>query len=88
MTSEEILDEFYNTVTLCARPATAGRSRIQSEQWRGQKPMYDVINADSGEVMFKSGEKITPRKADAGGQGRPQAAHHPDRGNLRPLLGL
>src|SRR5688500_19345534 len=25
--------------------------------------MYDVINADTGEVMFKSGEKITPRKA-------------------------
>src|SRR5205823_1635263 len=34
-----------------------------AEQWRGQKPTHDVINADTGEVMFKAHDKISPRLA-------------------------
>ena len=32
--------------------------------WRGQKPNHEVIDADSGEVIFKANEKITPRRAN------------------------
>jgi DNA-directed RNA polymerase subunit beta len=35
-----------------------------AEAWRGQKPTHDVVDADSGEVMFKANEKITPRRAN------------------------
>ena len=62
LSSEEILAEFYSTVAYTRGPK-GWQIPFVSEQWRGQKPMYDVINADTGEVMFKSGEKITPRKA-------------------------
>ncbi len=44
---------------------TAGRSPTIAEAWRGQKPNHDVVDADSGEVIFKAHEKITPRKANA-----------------------
>ncbi len=62
LASEEILAEFYNNVSYVRGP-NGWQIPFNTEQWRGQKPMYDVINADTGEVMFKSGEKITPRKA-------------------------
>src|SRR4028119_2017361 len=64
LSSEDILAEFYNNVSYVRGP-NGWQIPFVSEQWRGQKPMYDVINADTGEVMFKSGEKITPRKATA-----------------------
>src|SRR4028118_704237 len=64
LSSEEILAQFYNNVSYVRGP-NGWQIPFVTEQWRGQKPMYDVINADTGEVMFKSGEKITPRKATA-----------------------
>ncbi|MBA3511726.1 DNA-directed RNA polymerase subunit beta [Sphingomonas sp.] len=63
LSSEEILAEFYSNVSYVRGP-NGWQIPFNTEQWRGQKPMYDVINADTGEVMFKSGEKITPRKAN------------------------
>jgi DNA-directed RNA polymerase subunit beta len=35
-----------------------------SENWRGQKPGYDVVDANSGEVVFPAGQKISPRAAN------------------------
>ncbi len=35
-----------------------------ADAWRGQKPNHDVIDADTGEVVFKASEKITPRRAN------------------------
>ena len=32
--------------------------------WRGQKPNHDVVDADTGEIVFKANEKITPRRAN------------------------
>ncbi|HEX8413771.1 MAG TPA: DNA-directed RNA polymerase subunit beta, partial [Sphingomicrobium sp.] len=63
LTSEEILNEFYNQVVYVRGP-NGWQIPYVVEQWRGQKPMYDVINADTGEVTFKPGEKITPRRAN------------------------
>ena len=63
LSSEEILSEFYNTVGY-VRGANGWQIPYASGQWRGQKPMYDVVNADSGEVAFKAGDKIAPRRAN------------------------
>jgi DNA-directed RNA polymerase subunit beta len=63
LSSEEILNQFYNKVVYVRGP-NGWQIPYVSEQWRGQKPAHDVINADTGEVMFKAHEKITPRTAN------------------------
>ncbi|MDQ3482203.1 MAG: DNA-directed RNA polymerase subunit beta, partial [Pseudomonadota bacterium] len=63
LTSEDILNTFYRTVTY-ARGKNGWQIPYASEAWRGLKPMYDVADAKTGEVIFKSGEKIAPRKAN------------------------
>ncbi|WP_341633011.1 DNA-directed RNA polymerase subunit beta [Sphingomonas agri] len=63
MSSEEILNTFYRTVSY-VRGKNGWQIPYSVEAWRGQKPTHDVADADSGEVMFKAGEKITPRRAN------------------------
>src|SRR5947209_19285862 len=63
MTSEEILNTFYNQVTY-GRGKKAWQIPYSVEAWRGQKPSHEVIDADTGKVVFKAGEKITPRRAN------------------------
>ena len=62
MTAEDILAHFYNTVTY-VRGAGGWQIPYVSENWRGQKPGYDVVDANSGEVVFAAGQKILPRAA-------------------------
>jgi DNA-directed RNA polymerase subunit beta len=62
LTSEDILAEFYNTVTYVRGP-NGWQVPYVSENWRGQKPTYDVVDAKSGEVVFAAGQKISPRAA-------------------------
>ncbi|HEY4545939.1 MAG TPA: DNA-directed RNA polymerase subunit beta [Pedomonas sp.] len=60
--SEEILNQFYNRVTW--KRSTEGWSvPYVAEQWRGQKPTYDVVDSATGEVVFPANQKITPRAA-------------------------
>ncbi|MFN3726226.1 MAG: DNA-directed RNA polymerase subunit beta [Allosphingosinicella sp.] len=63
LTSEEILNTFYGRVTYVRGP-NGWQVPYVKENWRGQKPLYDVVNADTGEVVFPSGTKITPRAAN------------------------
>ncbi|MBA3836227.1 MAG: DNA-directed RNA polymerase subunit beta, partial [Zymomonas sp.] len=63
LTSEEILNHFYNRVTF-VRGQGGWVIPFQAENWRGQKPMYDIIDAKTGEVVFASGQKISPRAAN------------------------
>src|SRR3546814_4516884 len=51
MKSEDILNHFYNRVGW-ARDPKGWRVPYEPEQWRGQKPMFDVVNAETGEVVF------------------------------------
>ncbi|QDP18997.1 DNA-directed RNA polymerase subunit beta [Sphingomonas xanthus] len=67
LTSEEILNTFYNRLSY-VRGKNGWQVPYASESWRGQKPTHDVVDADSGEVIFKAHEKITPRKANAAGK--------------------
>ena len=63
LSSEEILNTFYNTVVY-VRGKNGWQIPYLPEAWRGQKPMYDVADAKTGEIIFKAGEKITPRRAN------------------------
>src|SRR5690349_17202829 len=63
MTSEEILNTFYNRVTY-TRGKNGWQIPYSAEAWRGQKPTHEVVDADTGEVVFKANEKITPRRAN------------------------
>src|SRR4051795_10500692 len=63
MSSEEILNTFYKTVTY-GRGKNGWQIPYSSEAWRGQKPNHDVVDADTGEIIFKANEKITPRRAN------------------------
>ncbi len=63
MTSEEILNTFYNRVTF-VRAKDGWEIPFVPEQWRGQKPAFDVADAKSGEVVFPAAQKISPRAAN------------------------
>src|SRR5947209_8274600 len=67
MPSEEILNTFYNRVVY-ARGKKGWQIPYFADAWRGQKPTHDVIDADTGEVIFKANEKITPRRANQAGK--------------------
>src|SRR6476619_4712541 len=67
MSSEEILNTFYQTVSYL-RGKNGWQIPYSAEAWRGQKPNHDVVDADSGETVFKASEKITPRRANQAGK--------------------
>ena len=62
MSSDEILDHFYETVAY-RRDKKGWKVPFVADQWRGQKPGYDVVDAKSGEVVIEAGRKVTPRLA-------------------------
>jgi len=63
LTSEEILNYFYNRVTY-VRGQGGWEIPFAAENWRGQKPMFDIVDAKTGEVVFPLGQKISPRAAN------------------------
>src|SRR5581483_4747999 len=67
LNDEEILNTFYSTMTY-ARGKNGWQIPYSAEAWRGQKPTHDVVDADTGEVIFKANEKITPRRANQAGK--------------------
>src|SRR5918995_6813144 len=48
LTSEEILNTFYERVVY-VRGKNGWQIPYSAENWRGQKPSHDVVDADSGE---------------------------------------
>ena len=60
---EDILNEFYGRIVY-KRAKDGWTIPFVTEQWRGQRPTFDIVDADSGEVVFASGTKITPRSAN------------------------
>ncbi|NNM76990.1 DNA-directed RNA polymerase subunit beta [Sphingomonas sp. ID1715] len=63
LNGEEILHHFYNTVTW-ERGTGGWKVPFVVENWRGQKPQFDVVNGETGEVVFAAGQKVTPRAAN------------------------
>ncbi|BBE33933.1 DNA-directed RNA polymerase subunit beta [Sphingosinicella microcystinivorans] len=62
MNSEDILNEFYGRVTY-KRAEGGWKVPFLADQWRGNKPLFDIVDAKSGEIVFEQGKKITPRAA-------------------------
>jgi len=63
LNSEEILDHFYDIVTF-ERAKDGWKIPFNAEQWRASKPLFDIVDAKTGEVVFPAGQKITPRGAN------------------------
>jgi DNA-directed RNA polymerase subunit beta len=63
LNSEEILHHFYNTVTW-ERGQGGWKVPFIAENWRGAKPAFDVVNGETGEVVFPASQKVTPRAAN------------------------
>jgi DNA-directed RNA polymerase subunit beta len=60
--SEDILNAFYGRVTY-KRDKNGWKVPFVADQWRGNKPVFDIVDAKTGEVVFEQGKKITPRAA-------------------------
>lgn len=60
MTSEEILDQFYETSDY-KRDKKGWRIPFDPNSWSGMKLDFDVVDASSGEVVFPADKKISPR---------------------------
>ncbi|RZM34756.1 MAG: DNA-directed RNA polymerase subunit beta, partial [Sphingomonas sp.] len=63
MTSEDILNYFYNRVTY-VRGQGGWIIPFAPENWRGVKPLFDIVDASSGEIVFAAQQKISPRAAN------------------------
>ena len=63
LNDEQILSHFYQTV-VWKRGEGGWQVPYVAEQWRGQKPGFDIVDAKSGEVIFAAGTKISPRAAN------------------------
>ncbi len=61
--AEQILEHFYDTVTW-ERAKDGWKIPFVPAQWRGVKPSFALVNADTGEEVFGAGHKISPRAAN------------------------
>ena len=68
MDGEEILRTFYDIVPFERRAEKKGQpggwvTPYKPERWRGVKPEFDLVNADTGEVVAQASHKISARAA-------------------------
>ena len=61
MDQEKICDYFYNEVAY-TRHGEGWSVPLNVDRLKGSKPAFDLVDAKSGEVVAKAGEKLTPRK--------------------------
>src|SRR5690349_641844 len=62
MSAEELLGYFYDVVSF-DRAANGWKSPFLPDRFRGVKLAHDLVDAGTGEVRAKAGDKITPRLA-------------------------
>jgi DNA-directed RNA polymerase subunit beta len=62
MDGEEILGSFYDTIAFEKRD-DGFATPFKPERWRGVKPEYPLIDADTGEEIAPAGQKISARNA-------------------------
>ena len=63
LTPEEILSTFYKSITYSKNKDGWSKPYLP-EQWRGEKPNADLIDAATGKVIAKAGAKISARAAN------------------------
>jgi len=62
MDGEEILGTFYDTVT-CQKREGGWTTPYRPDRWRGVKPDFALVNAETGEEVAPAGQKISARNA-------------------------
>lgn len=62
MSSSEILNSFYDAVTY-KRDRKGWKTAFEPVKLKGVKLPYDLIDADTGNVLVEAGKKLSPRKA-------------------------
>lgn len=62
MSEQQILEAFYDTISLTKRD-NGWAQEFVPEKMRGAKLDFDLVDADTGEVVVEAGRKITPRLA-------------------------
>ena len=60
LTKEDILSIFYDTDTY-KRSKKGWVTAFAADRLKGQKLLYDLVNAKTGKVIVETGKKITPR---------------------------
>ena len=59
---EGIMDAYYDTVDYHLEgKGRAWKTKFFPQRVRGTRPTYDLVDADTGEIIAKAGEKVTPR---------------------------
>jgi DNA-directed RNA polymerase subunit beta len=64
MDQEAIMDAYYETVTYRHVKNKGWVTRFFPERIRGTRPQFDIVDAATGEVICKAGDKMTPRMAN------------------------
>ncbi|MCO8146804.1 DNA-directed RNA polymerase subunit beta [Rhodovulum tesquicola] len=59
---EGIMDAYYDTVQFRLEKNRGWVTRFFPERVRGTRPTYDLVDAATGEVICKAGDKVTPRQ--------------------------
>ena len=58
---EGICDAYYETVNFTLAKNKGWVTKFFPERVRGTRPTYDLVDAATGEVICKAGDKVTPR---------------------------
>jgi DNA-directed RNA polymerase subunit beta len=61
MDQNQIMRTYYNTVGYSLRKNKGWVTKFFPERVRGTRPTMDLVDADTGEVICKAGDKMTPR---------------------------
>jgi len=58
---EGIMDAYYETVNYTLRKGEGWVTKFFPDRVRGTRPLHDLVDADTGEVICEAGKKMTPR---------------------------
>ncbi len=61
MDQNAIMSSYYDTVRFSLRKNKGWVTKFFPERVRGTRPAMDLVDADTGEVICKAGDKMTPR---------------------------
>ena len=64
MGREEILNFFYDT-QIYGYKSNKWTMKFSAENYKGQRLIFDIVDASNGSIVANSGDKITPRKIKA-----------------------
>jgi len=58
---EQIMDAYYDTVNFKLKKNKGWVTKFFPDRVRGTRPLFDLVDAKTGEVIAEAGKKITPR---------------------------